>query len=83
MRPARAGNNGRTKDGQQTPGDYPREGGLQHSATKSARPSASETKDAHQPPSGGTRSAQAGKERGPRMVSRRPLTTHGKVTERC
>eukprot|EP00955_Chlamydomonas_euryale_P053279 355455-Chlamydomonas_euryale.AAC.1 len=40
-------------------------------------------KDAHQPHSDGTRSARAGKKRGPRMVSRRPVTTHGRVTERC
>eukprot|EP00955_Chlamydomonas_euryale_P001264 14756-Chlamydomonas_euryale.AAC.1 len=44
----------------------------QHPATKSARPSASEPKDAHLPRSGGTKSARASKKRGPRMVSRRP-----------
>eukprot|EP00955_Chlamydomonas_euryale_P074276 361988-Chlamydomonas_euryale.AAC.11 len=57
--------------------------GAQHPGTKSARPSALEAKDAHQPHSGGTRSARAGKKRGPGMASRRPVTTHGKVTERC
>eukprot|EP00955_Chlamydomonas_euryale_P077086 362856-Chlamydomonas_euryale.AAC.19 len=54
-----------------------------HPATKPARPSALEAKDAHQPPSGGTRSARAGQKRGPRMVRRRPVTSHRKVTERC
>eukprot|EP00955_Chlamydomonas_euryale_P043485 352598-Chlamydomonas_euryale.AAC.18 len=55
----------------------------QHPATKSARPSALEAKDAHQPHPGGTKSARAGKKRGPRMVSRRPVTTDGKVMQKA
>eukprot|EP00955_Chlamydomonas_euryale_P112093 366111-Chlamydomonas_euryale.AAC.22 len=55
----------------------------QRPVTTLARPSASEAKDAHLPCSDGTRSARAGKKKGPRMASRRPMTTHGQVTERC
>eukprot|EP00955_Chlamydomonas_euryale_P065688 359311-Chlamydomonas_euryale.AAC.4 len=53
----------------------------QHPASKSARPYTSEAKDAHQPHSGGIRSARAGKKRGPRMVSRRPATAVGAAAE--
>eukprot|EP00955_Chlamydomonas_euryale_P098588 365157-Chlamydomonas_euryale.AAC.14 len=68
-------------DGQQQQQNQPAR--AQHPAAESVRSSASEAKDAHLPPSGGTTSARSGKKRGPRMVSRRPVTTHGKVTKRC
>eukprot|EP00955_Chlamydomonas_euryale_P052773 355266-Chlamydomonas_euryale.AAC.5 len=83
----RAAMSPREKRGRGQAGDMRRGGAricaVQHPATKSARPSALEAKDAHQPHSGGIRSARAGKKRGPMMVSRRPVTTRGKVTERC
>eukprot|EP00955_Chlamydomonas_euryale_P038130 351002-Chlamydomonas_euryale.AAC.24 len=55
----------------------------QHPATKSARHSASEAKDARLLLFGGIRSARADRKRGPKMVSRRLVNTLGKVTQRC